>query len=237
MRKQPRKNARPVPFGVGTATKVKPLTWRRIPTQGVLVITGHRGEGKSALGWWLAQEMHLKTKKQVAALGIPPVAQDALPKRGFGKGGINYVSDLSAVASLKPSIVICDEAAFLANSRRAMSRENQEWLKLIAICRHKDHLLIFIHQHSRQLGVQILMDADLVMMKRPTLLHLRAAKAEFAPEIEEAFMLFSEMSGDTRKKVYVVDYHYGNSAMLRAQMPKWWNDKISKSYSTVDVVS
>ena len=26
------------------------MTWRKIPTQGVLIINGHRGEGKSALG-------------------------------------------------------------------------------------------------------------------------------------------------------------------------------------------
>ena len=226
------KNAKPT-----EGFKPKPITWNRIPSQGVLVITGHRGEGKSALGWWLAQEMQHRTKKQVAALGIPMDARKALPKRGFGKGGINYVNDLSEVAAMKPSIVVCDEAAFIANSRNAMSRENKEWLKLIAICRHKDNLLIFIHQHSRQLDFQIMMDADLVLMKRPTLLHLRAAKAEFAPEIEQAFKLFAEMKGDTKKKVFVVDYHYGSSSMLRAAMPKWWNDKISKSYSTVDVNS
>ena len=32
---------------------------------GVLIINGHRGEGKSALGWWLAQEMQKRTKKHI----------------------------------------------------------------------------------------------------------------------------------------------------------------------------
>ena len=226
------KNARPI-----STVRQKPITWKKVPPQGVLVITGHRGEGKSALGWWLAQEMHKRTKKPVVAFGIPKDAQEHLPKRGFGRGGIQYIHDLTSLSSLKPSVVICDEAAFIASSRRAMSKENQEWLKLIAVARHKDHLLIFIHQHSRQLDVQILMDADLVLMKRPTMLHLRAAKGIFEPEIEEAFTLFTDMKGNTKKKVYVGDYHYGNSAMLNAAMPKWWNDKISKSYSTVDLTS
>ena len=226
------KNARP-----SSSQQMKPITWKKVPPQGVLVITGHRGEGKSALGWWLAQEMHKRTSKPVVAFGIPKEAQQHLPKRGFGRGGIQYIHDLTSLSSLKPSIVICDEAAFIASSRRAMSKENQEWLKLIAVARHKDHLLIFIHQHSRQLDVQILMDADLVLMKRPTMLHLRAAKGIFEPEIEEAFQRFTDMRGNTKKKVYVVDYHYGNATMLNAYMPKWWNDKISKSYSTVDLVS
>ena len=181
--------------------------------------------------------LNKKLKKPVVAFVIPAEAQKSLPKRGFGKGGITYIADLNSLQALKPSIVICDEAAFIANSRRAMSKENQEWLKLIAVARHKDHLLIFIHQHSRQLDVQILMDADLVLMKRPTMLHLRAAKGIFEPEIAEAYALFLEMKGDTKKKVFVVNYHDGNTAMLKASMPTWWNDKISKSYSTVDLVS
>ena len=63
--------------------KEKPITWRRIPKEGVLVITGHRGEGKSALAWWLAQDIQLRTspKKKIVALGIPDEAKKALPIR------------------------------------------------------------------------------------------------------------------------------------------------------------
>ena len=195
------KNAKPV--------RRAKMSWKKIPTQGVLLIQGHRGEGKSALGWWLAQEMQKRTKKSIVTLGMPVAAQKVFPKRGFGKGGLQFVSSLDQIDKMKPSIVICDEAAFIAGSRDAMSKTNKEWLKLIAICRHKDHLLIFINQQSRQLDVQIMMDADLVLMKRPTQLHLRGARAEFAPEIAEAFELFSNMRGSTKRKVYVVDYHYG----------------------------
>jgi energy-coupling factor transporter ATP-binding protein EcfA2 len=225
------KNIKPIASG----TRKKTITWNKIPSQGVLVINGHRGEGKSALGWWLAQKMQQKTKKKVAAMGMPAEAQKVFPKRGFGRGGIHFVNDLETISRLKPSIIICDEAAFLANARAAMSKTNQDWLKLINVCRHKDHLLIFIHQQSRQLDVQIMMDADLVMMKRPTQLHLRGARAELAPEIEEAYDLFADMKGNTKKKVYVVDYHYGAKAMLPAGMPTWWNDKVSKAYSSVDI--
>ena len=223
------KNAKPV--------RRAKMSWKKIPTQGVLLIQGHRGEGKSALGWWLAQEMQKRTKKSIVTLGMPVAAQKVFPKRGFGRGGLQFVTSLDQIDKMKPSIVICDEAAFIAGSRDAMSKTNKEWLKLIAICRHKDHLLIFINQQSRQLDVQIMMDADLVLMKRPTQLHLRGARAEFAPEIAEAFELFSNMRGSTKRKVYVVDYHYGGGTMLNAQMPRWWNDKVSKAYSSVDVVS
>jgi len=225
------KNKKPIAGGARKQT----ITWNKIPTQGVIVINGHRGEGKSALGWWLAQKMQQKTNKKIAAMGMPAEAQKVFPKRGFGRGGIQFVNDIETISRLKPSIIICDEAAFLANARSAMSKTNQDWLKLINVCRHKDHLLIFIHQQSRQLDVQIMMDADLVLMKRPTQLHLRGARAELAPEIKEAYNLFAAMRGNTKKKVYVVDYHYGAKAMLPASMPTWWNEKVSKAYSSVDI--
>ena len=213
--------------------RTKKTSWKKIPTQGLVIINGHRGEGKSALGWWIAQEMHKRTKKQVATFGLAMAARKLFPKRGFGRGGINHVTTVDKVNRMKPSIIIVDEAAFIAGSRDAMSSTNKEWLKLIAICRHKDHLLIFIHQQSRQLAVQIMMDADLVLMKRPTQLHIREARPSFAPEIQEAYDLFNRMRGDTKKKVYVVDYHYGAKAMLPAYMPTWWNSKVSKAYSSV----
>ena len=211
------------------------ISWRKMPSQGVIIINGHRGEGKSALGWWLAQKINKDTGKGVAALGLPFEARKVFPKKGFGRGGIHYVDDLQEISDLKPSIIICDEAAFLANARSAMTKDNKDWLKLIAICRHKDHLLIFIHQQSRQLDVQIMMDADLVMMKRPTQLHLRGARKEFLPEMKEAYKAFEEMRGNTKRKVFVVDYHYGTTAMLQANMPTWWNNKVSKAYSSVDI--
>jgi len=213
--------------------RTKTVSWKKIPTQGLVIINGHRGEGKSALGWWMAQEMHKRTKKQVATFGLTMAARKLFPKRGFGRGGIKHVLTMVQVNRMKPSIIIVDEAAFIAGSRDAMSSTNKEWLKLIAICRHKDHLLIFIHQQSRQLDVQIMMDADLVLMKRPTQLHIREARPSFAPEIKEAYDLFNRMRGDTKKKVYVVDYHYGAKALLPAYMPTWWNTKVSKAYSSV----
>ncbi len=218
-------------------TKRKPsdVSWGKVPSTGVLIITGHRGQGKSALAWWLADYMREKTNKSVAALGVPKLAQKLFPKRGFGRGGIKFVDKLEQVSKLKPSIVICDEAAFLAGARDGMSKNNKDWLKLIAICRHKDHLLVFVHQQSRQLDVQIMIDSDLVLMKRPTQLHLRGARSEFAPELKEAYEKFSRMRSDTRKKVYAVDYHYGKRAMLNAEMPSWWSEKISRAYEAVDI--
>jgi|TARA_Y100000310_G_scaffold90282_2_gene87568 excinuclease UvrABC ATPase subunit len=206
------------------------ITWNKMPNEGVIVISGHRGEGKSALAWWLAETQKTKTKKRISALGIPEKARKAMPKR------IVHVDSVEQVADLKPSIVVADEASFVANARRAQSTTNVMWLKLIAVCRHKGHLLIFVSQHNKQLDVQILMDADFVIMKRPTLLHLKFCRPEFRDELQEAYNEFESMRRSmTKKKAYVVDYHNGSAKMLTASMPKWWSEKVSKAYATVSL--
>ena len=153
-----------------------------------------------------------------------------MPKR------IQHVDTVEQIDDLKPSIVVVDEASIVANARSAMKTANLLWLKLIAVCRHKGHLLIFINQHNRQLDVQIMMDADFVLMKRPTLLHLKFSRPEFREELQQAYDLFNDMTELwSKKRVYVVDFHTGNKKMLPASMPKWWNDKVSKSYSAVSL--
>ena len=210
--------------------KNRTISWRAMPSTGVLIITGHRGEGKSALAWWLAEHLRSQYRKKIATLGIPDEAKNALPKR------ITHVDTVEQIVDMKPAIVVVDEASIVANARSAMKTANLLWLKLIAVCRHKGHLLIFINQHNRQLDVQIMMDADFILMKRPTLLHLKFCRPEFREELQQAYELFNDMTAlGSKKKVYVVDFHTGNKKMLTASMPKWWNDKVSKSYSAVSL--
>ena len=208
--------------------KTRPITWRSMPSTGVLIITGHRGEGKSALAWWLADQLKASHKKKIATLGVPDGARKLMPKR------ITHVDTVEQISELKPHIIVVDEASIVANARTAMKSANLLWLKLIAVCRHKGHLLIFINQHNRQLDVQIMMDADFVLMKRPTLLHLKFCRPEFREELQQAYDMFDDMTElGSKKKVYVVDFHTGNKKMLPASMPTWWTEKISKSYSEV----
>jgi hypothetical protein len=209
---------------------LKGITWNNIPSNGLVVVEGQRGEGKTSLAWYIAELKRVSKKgKRVIAFGMPVQARKALPK------WITHMNTLEEVSTAKPSIVIIDEAAFTANSRRAMQESNIEWLQLIAICRHKDHLLIFVSQHNRQLDVQILADADLVIMKRPSLLHLRFTRPEFKPELEQAYEQFQAIKGDTRKFAYVVDYHNGNAKMLKCKLPKFWSERISKAYSEMAI--
>jgi len=191
---------------------------------------GHRGQGKSALAWYIADSYRKKAgyPRRVAAYSFPPEASKALPR------WITHVDSTSEISGLKqPHIIIVDESVFHVNSRRSQSTDNLDFTKLLAVIRHKGHLLVFISQSSRQVDIQVIEGFDLVLMKAPSLLQVRSARAELRPEIEEAYSLFSEMRGDTRKKVFMFDPHKGGRGMLPSYMPTWWTQRVSKAYSTV----
>jgi len=215
---------------IQSAKKPKPVRWDSIPKVGSIYIMGHRGQGKSALAWHIADTYRKKAgyPRGVAAYSFPPEAIKALPK------WITHVDSTSEISALKkPHIIVIDESVFHVNSRRSQSTENLDFTKLLAVVRHKGHLLIFISQTSRQVDIQVIEGFDLVLMKAPSLLQVRTAREQLKPEITEAFNLFSAMRGDTRKKVFMFDPHNGGTAMLPASMPTWWTQRVSKAYSAV----
>ena len=170
-----------------SAKKPPPVRWASIPKVGSIYIMGHRGQGKSALAWYIADSYRKKAgyPRRVAAYSFPPEASKALPR------WITHVDSTSEISGLKqPHIIIVDESVFHVNSRRSQSTDNLDFTKLLAVIRHKGHLLVFISQSSRQVDIQVIEGFDLVLMKAPSLLQVRSARAELRPEIEEAYSLF-----------------------------------------------
>ena len=212
-----------------------PLTWESAPKQGLVLIMGQRGQGKSALGWWLADKVAKETGKNVVAFGMPQAAQPAIQRAR--KGTTEYVDSMQEINTLKPSVIVVDEASFVVNARQSQSNSNQDWLKLAAICRHKDHLLIFISQHSRQLDIQLVMDCEMVLIKKPSALHVRAAKPEMKPELNTALQGFSArpVADSPKEWVFAVNYLDCTTRWLNSAMPAWWTEEISKSFQTVEI--
>lgn len=205
------------------------ITWNNMPKTGLILITGFRGEGKTALAWWMA-DMLRKNKgfpSRVVPYGLPEAGVKLLPKWAQ-----HPASDVSQLSEIKSSIIVIDEAAFSANSRRAMSDDNVKFMQLFAIARHKGHLLIFISQTSRQVDIQVVEQADLMLMKKPSALQVKMARPEIRGDAEAAFILLSGKA-DSRKWVYAYDPKTDAAKMLPAAMPSWWTKRLSHLYSEV----
>lgn len=192
------------------------------------MILGHRNSGKSAQGWWLAEQAH-ERKRPTAAYGLPNAAQRVIPR------WVKPIQRLDELASLKPSLVLLDESALSFNARRSQSQDNLDLNKIIAVARHKGHGLVFISQHSRQIDVGIVTEADIVLFKQPSLLHVRFARPELRPEVEAAYTAFQHLRGERAAYCYAASYHTGAQGMLKSQLPSFWTDKLSKSFASLDV--
>jgi hypothetical protein len=71
-------------------------------------------------------------------------------------------------------------------------------------------------------------------MKRPSQLHLRFARPELRPELEEAWGRFRKIRNPQRWS-YVVDYLNGRKGWLTNGLPSFWSDELSRAFASVDL--
>ena len=208
---------------------IRNLTWGKITPTGIILVTGFRGEGKTAMSWWLADTLR-KIKKyptHVVTYGLPDSGVKLLPK--WAQHPINTPAE---VAALKPSIIVADEAAFTMNARRAMTEDSVQMAQLFAICRHKGHLMIFISQTSRQVDIQIVEQSDLVLMKKPSALQVKTARKELREQTQAAFTALAQKR-NSKAWVYAYDPMTDAAKVLAAAMPTWWTKRLSTMYAGV----
>lgn len=203
-------------------------SWAALPKSGLVLITGFRGTGKTGLAWRLAEQSHDKGR-EIAAFDFTQAAKRALPP------WVKHVATMRQVSALSSSILVLDEAAIKVNARRHQSSENVAWTRLLAVARHKGHLVLLITQHQRQVDVGLVADSEVVVMKRPSLLHLRFARPELRQELEEAWEHFRKIRNPQRWS-YVVDYLNGRKGWLTNGLPTFWSDDLSRAFASVDLV-
>lgn len=187
---------------------------------------GHRGKGKSALAWWLANKLHSKGKG-VICLGMPRRSRRYFPK------WVNYLSDYRKLQTCREQLIVVDEAAFQVSARSHQSSENIAWLRLVAVCRHSQHLLFFIVQSNRSLDVGLVSEADLVCFKQPSILHKRFSRPELREDVEQAYEELIKRKGKTW--TFVKEYLNGGVGMLRSHLPPWWSEAASEAFTLVQL--
>jgi len=208
----------------------KKLTrWTQVlPKEGVACLYGHRRKGKSGTAWWLIEDLHKKGKK-IAAFMFPKKAAHLIPK------WVKKVYTIADLKKLRGYVVVADEMALHAFARDHQSDSNKELYKLMAVSGQCHQLLILICQHTRQLDVGLAMEPDVMILKQPSLLHIRFARPELKPELQQAFDAFQGARGDKRGFAFVVNYHNGDTGFLRTKLPTFWSEKLSEAYALFEM--
>ncbi len=190
-----------------------------ILTSGSLIgiILGARGTGKSAIGMKLLENIKAKTSRSVCAMGFK---KETLP---------SWILSIDSIENIpNNSVVLLDEAGIEFSSRESMSSLNKILSNLLLISRHKDLTILFISQNSSNLDLNILRQADFLIMKPSSLMQKDFERKKIKEIYEKVNQHFKELSHEEG-----LTYVYSNKyqGFISNPLPSFWNSNVSKAYS------
>jgi archaellum biogenesis ATPase FlaH len=181
----------------------------------IMLITGKRGSGKTALGFKFLDV--IAGKRNAFYLG-----EGKLPSF------IKKVSDVKDVKN--DSVLLVDEAAISYSSRNSMKKANKVLSEIMVIARHKNLSLIIITQNSAMIDLNVVRLTDTIIFKEPSLLQARFERKSIKDLFEKADKEFKKVKDGNKKSLfYVLDDEF--EGMLGSNLPDFWSDKLSKSFS------
>lgn len=204
-------------------------SWKHaIPKKGVVIILGFRGQGKSALAWYIMDMVRMQNGKPrpVYVLGMPK------SKRKYAPKWVKHVDSFKNIP--KGAIVLVDEAALHFPARRSQSDENLAVAGLNALSRQRDQLIIFVAHTARLLEVEAIMDSNVIIYRKPSASYLkfeRRETMEWTSTAREQIM----SKGNPLHWAYVIDLEDDKRGLLRCKLPPFWNEELSKAWADLDV--
>lgn len=180
------------------------------------IILGARGSGKTALGLKLLENARAKYKRKCYAMGFD---KNEMP---------DWIINVEKIEELKnDSVILIDEGGILFSSRKSMSNANKLLSDLILISRHKNLSIIFISQNSANLEVNVLRQADFLILKSSSLLQKnfeRKIIQDIYNKTQEDFNKFKHIKG--------VAYIYSDEfdGFISNPLPSFWKMSISKAF-------
>ena len=181
------------------------------------IILGARGKGKSALGMKMLENVHSATKRNCVAMGFD---HEELPE---------WVSVVDNVEQIEnDSIVLIDEGGVLFSSRNAMTNANKLLSELLLVARHKDLSIMFITQNSSNLELNVIRQADYMLLKPSSLMQIDFERAKIKEIYSEVMHLFEKHS-ENKGLTYIYSDKF--KGFVSNTLPTFWNSKVSKSFA------
>lgn len=178
------------------------------------IVLGARGSGKTALGLRLLE--NVAERRPCAAIGFD---RSSLPP---------WIEPVEAVDDVpNGSCVLVDEGGILFSSRSSMSEANRVLSELIFISRHKDLAIVFVSQNSANLEVNVLRQADYLLLKPASLLQLDFERKVVERVYKKAKPGFERHRG-TPGLVYV--YSDAFRGFARNELPSFWDPDLSRQF-------
>jgi len=126
------------------------------------------------------------------------------------------------------SVVLIDEGGIEFSSRKSMSNANTLLSELLFIARHKDLNVLFITQNSSNLEINVIRQADYLVLKPSSLLQKDFERKKIKDIYTSVTEDFEELKG-TEGLTYI--YSDCFQGFVSNSLPSFWSDKVSKGYS------
>lgn len=178
---------------------------------GIIPIIGQRRQGKTSLCYAICEILHNKYKKKIWWLGVPA----KLPKWIDGQ-----TLDENKIPA--GAVIIQDEAAIQASSRRSMKTEQVEEMQKLAVISHHNKIKFVLTQNAAIFDITFLRQADAIIFVSQSEISLRNERL-IINEYLNYFM--------PKKKGEALYYDSEMLFQIRWDLPSWWTETFSKPYS------
>lgn len=208
----------------------KILEWKDIVRPGTVnLIVGHKGKGKSGLGYYLLQEITPVYKLSPVVVNFPKEKQYLLPE--------NYVvADLAAALAKENAIILIDEGT----TQLPAGGKLEEFIKACSsLTRQKDQVIIFIFHASRDIGSRILRGIDALMIKEPSRRQIEQGSKDkyFRDLLVRAKQEIRAQPGERRSITYIDSEEPEYTGLISNSLPEFWSEDLSKAWRGVALSS
>jgi len=198
--------------------------WREvIKHPAIVLVLGGRGSGKSAVSYQVLEDFRYSLSPYV--VGFPEKSKGLLPE------WIGIEERLENVPH--KSIIIVDEAYLSHHAREWQKTGNRDICRLLNLSRQQDKTIVFIAQLSRQLDIDIVSSADVLIVKNLGMLQPRFDRPEFRDILLEAKQAFQSVKGDIRRWSYVYSQNTNFADLIENELPSFWSPKLSNVYASI----
>lgn len=189
----------------------------------ISLVTGGRGSGKTAFGMETLREAPEKGLKP-HLIGLPESKWGLLPDYITPVRNLDNVPDDSAV--------FLDESYLYAFARDHPRILNKYLYKILGVSRHKNWLLVFATHTTRKLDVGVIIEADNIVMREPSWLHVRYERVEIRKLMKATQNFFSRKREPVK---HAVIFRKGGPVAIEPGLPDFWSEELSRGFSGVSV--
>lgn len=186
----------------------------------IVLVLGGKGSGKSSVCYRLLELFRYKLEPFV--VGFPEQGKELLPE---------WIGTAQTLEEVPPrSISLVDEAYILHHARESLTTESRNICRLLNLSRQEDKTIVFIAQQGRQLDIDIVSSADVLVFKNPGMLQFKFERPGLRDLLIKAKQSFQLVKGDVRRWSYVYSQSADFAGLLENELPTFWNHRLSNIY-------